>query len=459
MTEYVPTFKPVKKASKTDVNWPSILPFISILIILARWYYVEKFAVALPFLDQWDAEWIGLLKPWTEGKLVFSDLWNSHNEHRIFLTRLMTLLGFELTGAWSNLTETRLNIILGALTPILLLWLLYKLKALHGPRWLIAAVIVAGATFPFSWENMLIGFQNQFYFLNLLSLSALALSVHRPQSIRAMIIVAMFCGLSVLTMASGLITPIVVAIVYSVDGYIKKSWSVKSLVIIFILIMIPATGYLTMPYVAGHHFLHAQNITEMVKTTIRIMGWPLTDHKLYIGLLWLPVLIIIPVLLMSRRFTRCDLLMFGCFIWTGAQVLALAYGRGHELFEVSSRYTDLLQLGLAGNAWFVIRAAEIFGQNRKSLMAFRILAIIFFGALFFSHAQRLPRDIETMKNDRAIRLIQTKNIQLYLKTRDEKILKKPRMQISYPNPEKFKTILDDPGLLKVLPESLTAEIR
>ncbi|GLU55302.1 hypothetical protein [Dyadobacter frigoris] len=364
-------------------------------------------------------------KPWTEGKLAFSDLWNSHNEHRIFPTRLLTLLSFELTGVWSNLTETRLNILLGASTPLLLIWLLYKGRELYGLRWLVVAVIVAGAVFPFSWENLLIGFQSQFYFLNLFTLSALALAVFRSRSTSAMVVVAGLCCLSIVTMASGLVTPIAIAIVYAADGYTQKNWSPKKLLVISILLIIAATGYFTMPYVAGHNFLHAQNMTEMVKTTIRVMGWPLTDHKLYIGLMWLPTLITIPVLLSNRRFTRFDLLMFGCFIWTGAEVLALAYGRGHALFDVSSRYTEILHLGLAGNAWFVIRPTEEFFSGQKSKIAITIVALLFFAALFFSHAQRFPLDIVTMKNDRAIRLIQTKNVHLYLKTRDKKPSKNP----------------------------------
>ncbi len=255
-------------------------------------------------------------------------------------------------------------------------------------------------------------------------------------------------------MASGLITPIAVAMVYATDGYVQKNWSPKNLLVIFVLLITAAAGYFTMPYVPGHNFLHAQNMTEMLKTTIRIMDWPLADHKLHMGLLWLPTLITMPLLLFTRRFTRCDLLMFGCFIWTGAQVLALAFGRGHDLFEVSSQYTDILLPGLAGNAWFVIRATEVFFIGQKFNFAVKIVGFLFFAALFFSYKKRFPNDIETMKNDRAMRLIQTQNVRLYLKTRDRQHLEKPRMHIPYPNSENFQKILDQPGLMEILPQSV-----
>jgi hypothetical protein len=438
-----------EKVVKSKTNW-LLFAFLFTLMVLPRWYYVENFAVALPFWDQWDAEWVGLLKPWTENKLVFSNLWINHNEHRIVPTRLMTLLCFELSGVWSNMVEARLNILLGVSTPLLLIWLLYRKGELSGFRWLVVAVIVADATMPFSWENMLIGFQSQFYFLNLFTLLSMALAVYRPQSIGIMLIVTGLCVLSVLTMASGLITPIAVAFVYSLNNYVQQRWSARTLVMFAILFLIGITGYITMPNIAAHHFLHAQNMTEMIKTTIRIMGWPLTDHKLYIGLLWLPTLITIPAMLVNRRFKRIDLLMFGCFIWTGAQVLALAYGRGHELYDVASRYTEILLLGLAGNAWFVIRATEEFTTHRKARISLHIVAFTFFSAIFYSHAQRLPRDLEAMKMDHELRLIQTNNVYLYLKTGDKRVLEKPRMHIPYPNVEGFRNILDHTGVRKLL---------
>ena len=443
--------KLVRKVIKSEMKRPLLFVLLLIVLVCPRWYYVEHFAVALPFWDQWDAEWAGLLKPWIEGKLAFTDLWKRHNEHRIFPTRLMTLLSFEFIGFWSNLSEARSNILLGVSTPLLLIWLLHKRRQLHGLRWLVVALIVAGATLPFSWENMLIGFQSQFYFLNLFALSAFALAVWRAENTWALIAVAGLCALSVMTMASGLITPIAVAIVYGVNGYLLGTWSVKKLPAILVLLLISLIGFITIPYVEGHQVLRAQNITEMFKTTIRIMGWPLTAHKLYIGLLWLPALITIPVLLSQRRFTRCDLLMSGCFIWTGAQILALAYGRGHELHDVPSRYTEILQLGLAGNAWFVVRSTEEFCIRRNAGIIIRLIALTFFASVFLSHLRRFPRDLAAMKKDLEMRLIQTKNVHSYLQTRDKRILQKPSMQIPYPNPEGLQKILDDPTVQNVLP--------
>lgn len=451
MIKSQPASKSVAEVVAFDMQWFLIFVLLSAAIIIPRWYYVENFAVALPYWDQWDSEWDGLLRPWTEGKLRFSDFWKPNNEHRILPTRLMTLLSFELTGTWSNLTEARLNIPLGASTPLLLIWLLHRMGELRGTRWIIVPVVVAGAALPFSWENMLIGFQSQFYFLNLFALSAIALAVYRPTSTWAILIVIAFCILSVLTMASGLLTPVALAVVYFLDGYIRQKWPIKTLLVIPALLTIAVTGYLTMPYVEAHNVFHAQNITEMYKTTIRIMGWPLTARKLYIGLVWLPALIVIPTRLIHKKFGRCDLLMTGCFAWAGFQIVALAYGRGHNMYEVGSRYTEVLHLGLAANAWFILRSTEGLGSSRRTRIGLQIVALTFFLAIFVSYTKRVDPDLREMRENHETRLTQTRNVSLYLKTRDKTALQKTGTQIPYPNPERLQQMLDNPALLRILP--------
>jgi hypothetical protein len=420
-------------------------------MIIPRWYYVDHFAVALPFMDQWDAEWDGLLQPWIHGNLHFTDLFKAHNEHRIFPTRLLTLLSYELSGVWNNRTEAMFNVPLGVATPLLLIWLLFRMGELRGTRWMVAAVIIAGAILPFSWENMLIGFQSQFYFLNLFTLAGLALVVCLPANTWTMSAVLALCIVSVVTMASGLLTPAAVAVVYCLQAYWIKKWTSSTFLMIGLLLILALSGYLTMPYVAGHQVLRAKNLTELFTTIIRVFGWPLTDRKLYIGILWLPALIIVPTMVKRRLINRCDLLMTGCFVWTGMQVLALSYGRGSALYTVSSRYTDVLLLGLAANAWFVLRATEAFHSNDRIKTGLKIIAVIFFSAIFISYKRRYADDISIMKSEKETRLIQTKNVYGYLKTRDKALLQQPPMHIPYPNAKRMQDLLDNPRLPPVLP--------
>ena len=262
--------------------------FLALVMLVSRWYYVEQFAVALPFWDQWDAEWAALLKPWTEGTLRLSDLWAAHNEHRIMPTRLLTLLCFELSGSWNNLYEARLNIPLGVSTSLFLIWLLYKEGELYGVRWLVVAVIVAGASLPFSWDNMLIGFQSQFYFINVFTLFSLALAVYRPREGWAVALILLLSLLSILTLASGLLTPLAVAAVYLAHAFVQRKLTPQAAGLIVGLVLLAALAYWTMPYVPNNQALRARSIVEFMEAAIRIMGWPLRGSKLHIGVMWVP---------------------------------------------------------------------------------------------------------------------------------------------------------------------------
>ena len=411
---------------------------------------MENFAVALPFWDQWDAEWVGLLKPWIEGKLRLSHLFVGHNEHRILPTRLTTLLIFTCTGTWNNLTEARLNIPLSALTPIILIWLLWKERQISGSKWLVVVIILAGASLPFSWENILIGFQSQFYFLNLFTLCALALAVYRPEQPAAFFLILFFCTMSILTTASGLLTSMSVAVVYLLDSFISARLSSKSFFMIVSLLTMSLIAYFTMPVVEGHYLLHAETLWEFIKAAIRIMGWPLRGGQLYIGLMWVPSLTAIPILILRRQIDSIDLLMIGCFVWTGMQIAALAYGRGHEILHMPSRYSEVLLLGLAANSWFMIRLPDTFGNTRRTRKFLVVLAAAFYSATFISFIQRTKGDFKILKEERERRITQTSNVCQYLASRNFTLLDKTGFQLPYPNPTQLKQFLDDPQLQKVL---------
>jgi hypothetical protein len=124
--------------------------------------------------------------------------------------------------------------------------------------------------------------------------------------------------------------------------------------------------------------------------------------------------------------------MAGCFVWSLCQALAIGYGRGQELTEVASRYTELFSLGLIGNAWFVIRAVEIL-SNRW----FQILLPTFFGIFLYGHITHYSSDMHDIRRNYRLSLIQTANVSMYLKTKNKTYLQQPKWQIPYPDPVPF----------------------
>ena len=58
-------------------------------------WVVVHYAVAVPFMDQWDM--VPLLEKTYHGELTFHDLWAQHNEHRPVFPQLIMLLLARLT--------------------------------------------------------------------------------------------------------------------------------------------------------------------------------------------------------------------------------------------------------------------------------------------------------------------------------------------------------------------------
>ena len=444
------------KASVPRVQNFNVKPALLLLlflfaVIIPRWYYVEHFAVALPFWDQWDSEGDLLLRPWLEGTLKFSDLWLPHNEHRIFPTRLLALCCFELTGVWNNLVEVRINVLLASFIPFILVWLLHKAGELKGKRWFMLPVILAGSVLPFIWENLLVGFQNQFYFLLLFMVSALALATWRPKSMVSFLAVIMLSILSVMTMASGIITPLAVASVYGLHWYQCRKQPVLTTLFISLLLLISIAGYLTMPLQPAHEIFRAQNIQELLDTFLMMERWPFRMNYWAAPLLWLPTCITVPFLIYRKNMTRYDMLMAGCLLWSVLQALATSYGRGHGLENVTSRYADFISFGLIAYAWFALRLTELFPRNFQIQFLTILMSISFFVVLYKGHRKRKKDDFTDMKNRHKMALVQIKNVSNYLKTGDSTALQKPAFQIPYPDPVRLKKLLDNPALRSALP--------
>src|ERR1035441_7788755 len=55
-----------------------------------------------PYLDQWGAEISGVVAPLAHGTLGWRDLVAGNNEHRVLLTRALSLAVIECNGAWDN---------------------------------------------------------------------------------------------------------------------------------------------------------------------------------------------------------------------------------------------------------------------------------------------------------------------------------------------------------------------
>lgn len=84
--------------SRRSLVVPALLAGLFLLVAGARFWLIQRYALAAPCMDQWDGEGGTLIKPWAEGRFQPGMLFTPHNEHRVALTGLLTLGLFAANG-------------------------------------------------------------------------------------------------------------------------------------------------------------------------------------------------------------------------------------------------------------------------------------------------------------------------------------------------------------------------
>lgn len=309
------------------------------------------FSHPLPIADQWDSEGMLLYVPWLEGNLAPELLFAPHNEHRIFTKRVFDLLVFALNGQqWDNQVMALANTAIYATTLTLLFG--FVRSATQGTaRSVLLATLLLLPLLPFNYENTLWGFQSQFYFCFLFSVIALRHLAARPQ-LPAWGLVLLACSAAALfSLASGVLLAATLAFVLLLDRRSAIA-PLRRYGVIALLLALVVTGLLLLPRVPTDAVLKAQSLGEAATAAVRLASWPVP----LLPITWLPLLVWLGLQLKHRRKPEtADVFFFGLAVWVLAQIVATAYGRGHTLFSLPSRYLDSLSFGLLANAYFACR--------------------------------------------------------------------------------------------------------
>lgn len=136
----------------------AVLPFVlivtSVILVIV---YVNWFAVDVPVADEWNLA--PDLRALELAQTRFSDLWRLHNEHRLLFPRVV-LLAVAWFSGWNTLAEMYVSFCL--LLLILLFW--WRMFRHIEPTGLWAFVPLAWLICSLGqWENLLTGWQLQFY--------------------------------------------------------------------------------------------------------------------------------------------------------------------------------------------------------------------------------------------------------------------------------------------------------
>lgn len=134
----------------------TILPLVILVL------EVHRYAVDIPFWDQWN--FVPLLGRAFDGHLHFSDLWQQHNEHRLFFPRLL-MIGLARLSGYNILGELIANIVLATVILVLGSWQFFrarKVLGLGGFPWVIPVFSLLVYSLN-QGENWLWGWQIQIF--------------------------------------------------------------------------------------------------------------------------------------------------------------------------------------------------------------------------------------------------------------------------------------------------------
>ena len=456
-------------SESTKVAFRRWLPWLLFAAVLTlRLFYVSLFASNTPFWDQWDAEADRLLRPWVEGNWGIHDLFAAHNEHRIAVTRLLSLALFSLNDQhWDNLVEAYAN---AAVFAAMIAMFYAFLCAGESVRWISGAMfasVLVIAALPFGWENFLVGFQNQFYFMAILAIAMVGIVALRSPDRTSLLLLTVLGIAGLFTMASGLLAPVAAMAVVVLRNLREPLRPIVLLAFAIFLGGVCVAGLLILPDVPPHAVFKAHGVGEHLAALATTSMWPwqpLDPSSTHWRFYWragLALAIWAPSGLWAVRFahrrvaSNNELFAAGIAFWVALQILAIAHSRGHEIVAVTSRYTEILALGVLINLWFVLRllagSPQAAARGRNVLVAGAYCAFVAVALV-----RRTPADLHAMVERSQATRVQTQNVQAYVASGDVRNLQKPFFQLPYPDAERLRSLLDNPTIRAMLPVSIKA---
>lgn len=443
--------------ARTGVRLSIVAIIIIVAVAACRSIWVSLYGVDIPFWDQW-AQVMTQLAPLKQGTLHYSEYWSPHNEHRVLFTRLISMALFEMNGGiWSNLVEAYVNTVIYGAT----LALFYVLACRNANRLfcliLLFAVIILAAM-PYDWENILVGFQNQFYIMIAFAIALAGVASYRRPGWTTFSLLVVLATASLFTMASGLFGAAIVCTVIVFRAWREPLPKTFAASVVLAMMLVMLCGLLLLPSAPGNDVYKAHGIFDHARAVATALVWPLVPMKpkyfLFGLLIWAPSVLWLIKFLRTKAASDREIFLMGLIAWVVLQAVAIAHARGHNISSIPPRYSNIASIGLLANLALALILASNWRPN--TLVKYLGYASIVLGVGITSviFVKRTPRDIDDMQQRYDFGRMETFYTRSYLISRDPAFLQHAPLAIPFPDAALLKAFLDSPIVDSLLPPTL-----
>ena len=432
-----------------------ILVALFSVVLGSKLLLIVHYGSPVPYWDQWAAEAKDLYVPFFNKTLTASSWFASYAEHRILFTRVLAIGLLQLAGEWDPVLQMMANAILHTFAVVLLTALLFQAIA-ESERLALAILSAVVFSLPIGWENLLGGFQSQFYFLLIFSIAALALATHSRAFSAGWFLCLVAASAAYFSLASGLFAFVAAGIVVTLQILFGERRGAREWASVAVFASATLVGFLFLNRVSGYDGLKAHTIGEFLSGLVTLAGFPFSLLLYHSKSGWkaaaefsLALIAAAPAigLALSAPHDRSlrNNAWFGIAlaVFLAMQMAALAYGR--NVFVLSSRYLDIFLLLVPLNFVFLslirtpvaLRRAWILGAI-GSLLAYCYL---------YSFPEVAQKSLQSEA--------QLRNVRAFVQTADPSALEgKPTMDVPFPVPRELAEILARPEVRAILPSPL-----
>ena len=330
----------------------------------ARLLWLNLFSRAVPFWDEWEGDALYVLIPFAGGFLDWGALVMPQWEHRILLTRTITLFGTLLNGEWDPRVAMTVSAAMFAAATALLGQAL--LAARTGAGLIAAALLAITAALPYDFNNLLWGGQTQMYGLVLLAVCALTIA-STPRVTTGACVGAGAAGLLALfTMGAGLVGSGCAVGICLVRSWLEPAQRRRLLALGAVFFAAASLGLVLHVSSRAHVGFYATSFAQFQRAFIGVLSWPLPPWIGCAAIVWLPWLINGVAILRRREATALEWLAVGLGAWAAVDAVALGYARQYEGPPFDSRFFTPISVG----AWAsVLSTVSLLGRARTRRVA------------------------------------------------------------------------------------------